>query len=1001
MLDKWGGFLYDGRYSPGEHGDIEMSEYNLTRLKELIDLFEFNIKQYKGRHYDEAKTRADFIDKFFLLLGWDVYNEQGYSEQYRDVVREDRLEVKGKVKAPDYCFRIGGVRKFFVEAKKPSVDIKYDVEPAFQLRRYAYTAKLPLSILTDFEEFAVYDTRIKPHKNDSASTARIFYCTHHDYRQEFDFIFHTFSREGILKGSFDRYIEDTGRKKGTSEVDREFLKLIEVWRDNLARNIALRNKALSIYELNYAVQKIIDRIIFLRIAEDRQVEDYARLQEITAHKGDLYPCLIRLFLQADVKYNSGLFDFKADQLTPRLKIDDRVLKEIIKSIYYPDSPYEFSVFDVEILGNIYEQFLGKTIRLTAGHQAKVEDKPEVKKAGGVYYTPKYIVDYIVKNTVGTLIGTDSGSPKTPGEIEKIKILDPACGSGSFLLGAYRLLLDYHLDYYTKERNIKKSLRDNNIYQLGEREYRLTVAEKHRILLNNIFGVDIDSQAVEVTKLSLLLKLMEGESQESTGMLFKYSDIKLLPDLSANIKCGNSLIGSDFYQTGQMSLFQDEDTVRRINVFDWNKEFPHILSHGGFDAIIGNPPYVDIKGMPVDEVDFLFKTYKTANKRINLFSIFFEKMFNIVNQESFRIAMIVPTALISQESYKEIRKLILENYKIVNIVRLPNESFGSSAGEVKVDTVIIVLGNYENNKKLTEIIGYKGYDRIKAIETVDAFLHTKIDQCEWKFNNEFAWTINTNSRDKKLFEKIENNTIPLERVAWFSLGITPYDKYKGHTQKQIKEKIFHSSHKKDEFYKKLLAGNDVKRYYVRWNGKQWIRYGAWLGAPREQKFFTSKRILVKQIIDWSSKRIWATLTEEELYNTQNAFNLISKGDLKLEYLLGIINSKLITYYHRKIFLDEFKMRFQKILIKDCRKFPIYKINVDNFSEKSKYNDLVEMVEGMLGLQGRFQGAKMEREREVFRKQIDILDRQIDQLVYELYGLTDEEIKIVEESSTPRR
>jgi adenine-specific DNA-methyltransferase len=1001
MLDKWGGFLYDGRYSPGEHGDIEMSEYNLTRLKELIDLFEFNIKQYKGRHYDEAKTRADFIDKFFLLLGWDVYNEHGYSEQYRDVVREDRVEVKGKVKAPDYCFRIGGVRKFFVEAKKPSVDIKYDVEPAFQLRRYAYTAKLPLSILTDFEEFAVYDTRLKPHKNDAASTARIFYCTHHDYRKEFDFIFHTFSREGILKGSFDRYIEDTGRKKGTSEVDREFLKLIESWRDSLARNIALRNKALSIYELNYAVQKIIDRIIFLRIAEDRQVEDYARLQEITAHKGDLYPCLIRLFLQADVKYNSGLFDFKADQLTPRLKIDDRVLKEIIKSIYYPDSPYEFSVFDVEILGNIYEQFLGKTIRLTAGHQAKVEDKPEVKKAGGVYYTPKYIVDYIVKNTVGTLLGTDKGSPRTPGEIEKIKILDPACGSGSFLLGAYQLLLDYHLDYYTREKNIKKALKDNNIYQLGEREYRLTIAEKHRILLNNIFGVDIDSQAVEVTKLSLLLKLMEGESQESTGMLFKYSDIKLLPDLSANIKCGNSLIGSDFYQTGQMSLFQDEDTVRRINVFDWNKEFPHILSHGGFDAIIGNPPYVDIKGMPVDEVDFLFKTYKTANKRINLFSIFFEKMFNIVNQESFRIAMIVPTALISQESYKEIRKLILENYKIVNIVRLPNESFGSSAGEVKVDTVIIVLGNYENNKKLTEIIGYKGYDRIKAIETVDAFLHTKIDQCEWKFNNEFAWTINTNSRDKKLFEKIENNTIPLERVAWFSLGITPYDKYKGHTQKQIKEKIFHSSHKKDEFYKKLLAGNDVKRYYVRWNGKQWIRYGAWLGAPREQKFFTSKRILVKQIIDWSSKRIWATLTEEELYNTQNAFNLISKGDLKLEYLLGIINSKLITYYHRKIFLDEFKMRFQKILIKDCRKFPIYKINVDNFSEKSKYNDLVEMVEGMLGLQEKFQGAKMEREREVFRKQIDILDRQIDQLVYELYGLTHDEIKIVEESATSRR
>ncbi|MCI0470834.1 MAG: N-6 DNA methylase, partial [Candidatus Aminicenantes bacterium] len=517
----------------------------IQRLDELINLFEFNIKQYRGKSYDEAKVRADFIDKFFHLLDWDIYNEQGYSEKYREVVREDRVTIKGKVKAPDYSFRVGGQRKFFVEAKKPAVDIKNEIDPAFQLRRYAYTAKLDLSIVTDFEEFAVYDTRLKPNKNDAASTARIFYCTYKEYLHHLPLLYDTFSRSAILKGKFDEYVKTTAIKKGTSPVDKEFLKLIENWRESLAKNIALRNKELSIYELNYVVQVIIDRIIFLRIAEDRQMEDYARIRQLAETGKPIYPGLVDLFSQAEKKYDSGLFDFDNDRITPRLKIDDKVLKDIIGGLYYPDSPYEFSVLDVEILGNIYEQFLGKTIRLTAGHQARVEDKPEVKKAGGVYYTPRYIVDYIVAHTVGEKIGG-----KTPEEIAPLKILDPACGSGSFLLGAYQVLLDYHLKYYSgvsipgdapetaKQRAIlSRAIKENRVYQIGGNEYQLTIEEKQRILLNNIYGVDIDRQAVEVTRLSLLLKLLEGESWESAGKLFKYSDMKLLPDLSGNIKCG--------------------------------------------------------------------------------------------------------------------------------------------------------------------------------------------------------------------------------------------------------------------------------------------------------------------------------------------------------------------------------------------------------------------------------------------------------------------------------
>ena len=206
-------------------------------IEKLIAKFEENANQYKSSQYDEANTRVDFIDEFFRVFGWDINNSAGFAEQYREVVREDKIKINGVQKAPDYSFRLAGVRKFFVEAKKPFVDIKHSDEAAFQLRRYGYSAKLPISILTNFEEFAVYDTRIKPSKTDDASVARIFYCTYQDYLKEFDFLYNTFSRLAILKGRLDRYVEENKNKRGTSEVDSELLKTLESWREELAKNI--------------------------------------------------------------------------------------------------------------------------------------------------------------------------------------------------------------------------------------------------------------------------------------------------------------------------------------------------------------------------------------------------------------------------------------------------------------------------------------------------------------------------------------------------------------------------------------------------------------------------------------------------------------------------------------------------------------------------------------------------------------------------------------------
>jgi hypothetical protein len=452
-----------------------------------------------------------------------------------------------------------------------------------------------------------------------------------DYLDKWDEIAGIFSKDAVLKGSFDRYAESTKKKKGTAEVDDAFLKEIEGWRDVLARNIATRNENLSQRDLNYSVQTTIDRIIFLRICEDRGVEHYARLMAVTNGDG-IYPRLMQLFYEADDKYNSGLFHFKSekgrmeapDELSTQLKIDDKILRDIIQSLYYPDSPYEFSALPADILGQVYEQFLGKVIRLTTGHRAVVEDKPEVKKAGGVFYTPTYIVDYIVQNTVGELL-----EGKTPKQADNITICDPACGSGSFLIGAYQYLLDWRRDYYVENgpEKFKKEL-----YQSQGGEWRLTIQERKRILLNNIYGVDIDSQAVETTKLSLLLKVLEQATEETIKHNLRLFHERALPDLASNIKCGNSLIGPDFYNGHQLDLLDEEERYR-INVFDWKTEFPEIMKSGGFDGVIGNPPYVRQEALGQFK-EYFSERYDTYHGVADLYVYFIEKGATLIKAEGF-------------------------------------------------------------------------------------------------------------------------------------------------------------------------------------------------------------------------------------------------------------------------------------------------------------------------------------------------------------------------------
>ena len=625
------------------------------------------------------------------------------------------------------------------------------------------------------------------------------------------------------------------------------------------------------------------------------------------------------------------------------------------------------------------------IRLTPGHRAVVEDKPEVKKAGGVYYTPTYIVDYIVEHTVGKLL-----EGKTPRQINTLRVLDPACGSGSFLLGAYQRLLDWHLTWYGENEPDKHAKgRNPKIFRGPGDDWRLTTAEKKRILLNSIYGVDIDPQAVEVTKLSLLLKVLEGESAETLGKSLALFRERALPDLSENIKCGNSLIGPDFYEGQQLSLIGEEERYR-INAFDWNTEFPEIMRVGGFDAVIGNPPWVFTR-----EVDFAVEMKRyiqdaylgllegsqmgraKQSGKINLFAIFILQSLRLLRRGGL-LGYIVPNTLLRATIYDVVRRYLLDTARITTIVDLGSQVFE----RVTACTIVVTLQKGQAEPA----------HLVQVIEGLDPTCIGSAKYASQKGfleNTSFVFSIHASEVACTLLNKVDGSCLRLGNIAIIHAGgiATGPGKHKYIVDRKI-----------SDVYKPLLEGKDIQRYHITFKDRFILYEREKLYRPRDERIFLADEKLVTRRIGGGNNALIVAYDDHQYYTFNSTNPVLSQPDTQwsLKYILGLLDSRLLNWYYISRYTNRstLTVNVSKTFLEAL---PIACIDFSDPTDRVRHDRVVEFVESMLKLHKDLQAAKTDHDKKLIQRQIGSTDKQIDQLVYELYGLTDKEIRIVEEAT----
>lgn len=708
---------------------------NLTELQNLVERFQANIDFYKDSRnaYNEHSCRIEYIDPLLKVLGWDVANEKGLAPQYREVIAEN---YSTRTDRPDYTITLRGVPKFFVEAKKPAVDITKDAAPAVQTRKYGWNAKHRLAVLTNFEYLAIYDTCYIAHEDDGCAVARYRLYHYTEYVEKIEEIARLIARDTVYSGDFDAYLDENFPATGgqTQQVDTFFLSQINEWRVALSNELyAQGGRYTSLEVLNDVVQEFINQIVFLRICEDKNLPLYHNLKYTIIDSAQLKSNLEELFRSADRRYNSGMFS--GNDIIFDLSCE--VIKDMIEGLYYPQSPYLFNIIEPNLLGKIYEMFLTEQLILLENNTIGLSQKKDCQNRS-VVTTPTEIVKYMVDKALSKVC-----AGKTPAEILNISVADIACGSGIFLEEAFAFLQDYCVQWYMCNGQA------DHLIEIGIDLYKLPLQEKKDILCSCIYGIDIDIHAVEVTKFSLLIKLIEDETSPSVAEV-----VPILPDLGDNIQFGNSLVS----QAELNGISGANHQMMEIVPFDWSA-----INNGcGFDVIIGNPPYVNTEGMhtllPSAEVEIYKKKYKTSHKQFDKYFIFMEQAINKIRENGL-VCYIVPNKFFKIGAGEKLRSLIATERLLVSL-----DDFGDAQlfEDKTIYSSIILLSK---EKQATFV--YSSVDsanKLWAGETID------VVELSSTVLNELPWRLTTDLEFLKLLKKIDTVAVPITKHADIFTGI---------------------------------------------------------------------------------------------------------------------------------------------------------------------------------------------------------------------------------------
>lgn len=778
-------------------------------------------------------------------------------------------------------------------------------------------------------------------------------------------------------------------------------------RKTLAKAFKKNDSDLTSEELTEATQRVVDRIVFVRFLEDKRIEqeDYV---SVWANSDNAWRDFIYSCKKLDAKYNGLVFK---RHFIDDLKFRGPELKDFKTICSESCTNYAFNFIPVHILGSIYERFLGKIIHAT-DKQVKVQDKPDFKDDKGVHYTPKYIVDYIVNNTVGKLI-----TSKTPEQIAKMRFLDISCGSGSFLIGMLECLLDYHRKYYQK--NTTQAKKDGCIEKEGW--WVLSIKQKQRILVNSIYGVDIDQQAVEVACLSLALKMLEDETMATANDMQVLFHQNILPDMSKNIVCGNSLIGTNILSQNDLFDF-DKNNEKQLNPMDYKTSFPTVMADGGFDALVGNPPYLnvdDVWGKGDPRLAALKFTYPHIyNDKTDILFYFLGRATELCKGY---VSFIVSRSFLEAYKADKLRGYLISHSSISQIIDFQNFYVFSGIGI----TTCIITFQPEHPPTVVDIYKLRS-DTLPSLALPvlllddNIFEHIKVNQSHLTAS---AWAL-TSPVITRLNDKIDAAGKTLDKILIIGKGMETGRN--GVFGDRTHEEIVKWQVKSGQFYKRA-SNSDIQRFFIYDRG-EYILYPQTVPAFNKLPIGVQKHLLAN--VDELKNRAayqrgdceWWKFTwalHEEYYDRKriicpylaecNRFALDEQGVFlsltdttvlfeneqpeNLLYLLGVLNSKLLTFRFKSI--GKLKSSgIYEYFWNSISKLSIRQINFTNTADKSRHDRIVKLVEEMQQAQKYLHGTKTEKDKTYYERRCTGLDAEIDALVYELYGMTQDEIKIVE-------